>query len=103
MDGTLSDITNQDEFPLLSGKIKDKLDKMHELGIVHRDLSIDNIMYKGTDIYIIDFGASFLVNPGDNNEDLYAEDVMNGNMQIDFYLDGNPSGLNVILCDHLHE
>ncbi|MCS7122542.1 MAG: hypothetical protein NZ908_01130 [Candidatus Micrarchaeota archaeon] len=32
---------------------------LHELGIIHYDLSIYNILYNGDELYLIDFGLSF--------------------------------------------
>lgn len=38
------------------------LKKLHDIGIIHYDLSIYNILYTGEDYYLIDFGLSFYSN-----------------------------------------
>ena len=39
-------------------KLKEKVDKMHQLGIVHHDLHTENIMIDNGEVYLIDFGRS---------------------------------------------
>lgn len=49
-----------DEFYPLAFKIIDVLSKIHDVGIIHKDLSTSNILYvkNETQVYIIDFDAS---------------------------------------------
>lgn len=88
MDDTLENVTYSNKFPLLYKKIQDKIKIMHNLGIIHRDLKLDNIMFKGNDVFIIDFGLSFVVDDKDEYEDLFGDDYIDNFPQINFYING---------------
>lgn len=67
MDGTFSDLKREIEakggeeaerlYKQLLSELEKKIKKMNDLGICHGDLSMNpnNIMYKGSELYIIDF------------------------------------------------
>ena len=67
MDGTFSDLKKEIEakggeeaeilYNQLIGELKNRIRQMNKLGICHGDLSMNpnNIMYKGNQLYIIDF------------------------------------------------
>jgi serine/threonine protein kinase len=41
---------------LISKKMIDRLEYIHSKGIVHRDIKPDNFLFKGDELYLIDFG-----------------------------------------------
>lgn len=53
-------VQNKKEKYQILTKVKNKLQKLHELGIIYGDLHQDNILYNGNDIIICDLDNSYL-------------------------------------------
>jgi tRNA A-37 threonylcarbamoyl transferase component Bud32 len=86
LDETLENMMYDNKFPMLYKKVQNKINLIHDLGIVHKDLKLDNIMVKGDDVFIIDFGLAFLLKDGD--EELFSEDYIDNYPHIEFYKNG---------------
>jgi Kae1-associated kinase Bud32 len=55
----LRDVIEEKDYKKISKEIGKNIKKIHDLGIIHGDLTTSNIILKDNQIYLIDFGLSF--------------------------------------------
>ncbi len=55
----IRDVLEKEDYVDLSKRIGKKIKKMHDLGIIHGDLTTSNMIYSNKKIFFIDFGLSF--------------------------------------------
>lgn len=55
--------------------ICEKLNRMHDLGIIHNDLHEDNIFLEEKEAYIIDFGLSQIIEPNNGSKSNYMNNI----------------------------
>ena len=55
----LSEALEKLNYEEICKKISENISKMHELDIIHGDLTTSNMIYKNNKVYFIDFGLSF--------------------------------------------
>jgi len=91
LDGTLYDIINKltlTEYKYMVNYIFDSIEIMHNNGYYHRDIHVDNIMYKKENgkykWYIIDYGLIYHKKYPNNNTDKLAEKKYWANDKIAF-------------------
>jgi len=55
----LRDVVNKNNYESFAKEIGKTIEKLHENGIIHHDLTTSNFIWDGKKLYLIDFGLSF--------------------------------------------